>query len=229
MEESTGHRRTRPYRSLLRREQAAATHARLLRSARNAFATRGYPGATIEDIAADAGVSVPAVYWIFGNKQKLLRAVLESVGREAGLEARIREILGARKPCLQMERIAELSRRLWEASGALLRGVERARGTDPVFDAWFQAMDEERLGGQRPVIVQLEARGALRAGLTSAEATDLLFVLSGPGLYGQLVDYRGWTPLAYESWLARHLQETLLSSRLRCRAAPGSDRLPHSE
>jgi len=215
----------RAYRSALRSEQAAATRSRLLVAAQEAFSSRGYPGATIEDIAAAAGVSVPAVYWTFGNKQKLLRAVLEGVGADVRLGPRIADILAEHDPCRQLHLIAELASALWQAGATLLRGVERARGTDPTFDAWFREIDEERRRGQRPVVERLARRGQLRSGASIDEGTDLLFVLSGPSLYLQLVEDRGWAITAYEIWLTRLLCQTLLRPDLPCRRSEATSPL----
>ncbi|MBD8043103.1 TetR family transcriptional regulator [Arthrobacter sp. Sa2BUA2] len=70
--------------------------AQLIGVARSLFALRGLEGATIEDIAAGAGVSKPVVYEHFGSKEalytevvnsefdRLLAAVTEALGADAG-------------------------------------------------------------------------------------------------------------------------------------------------
>lgn len=52
-----------------RADDIAAQAARL-------FAARGYGATSIDDIGAAAGVSGPAIYWHFSNKQGLLAAML---------------------------------------------------------------------------------------------------------------------------------------------------------
>jgi AcrR family transcriptional regulator len=54
----------------------AGTKARLLEVAREVFATRGVKEATVREICAKAGANVAAVNYHFGNKEKLLIAVL---------------------------------------------------------------------------------------------------------------------------------------------------------
>ncbi|MEV0149910.1 MULTISPECIES: TetR/AcrR family transcriptional regulator [unclassified Nonomuraea] len=51
--------------------------AAIMRSAREIFAERGYHGASIRDIAKDAGVSLSALYHYYAGKQELLHALLE--------------------------------------------------------------------------------------------------------------------------------------------------------
>jgi AcrR family transcriptional regulator len=60
---------------------SAETRARLLRAAADAFATRGYDGTRVADIAAAAGVSNGALYAHFGSKAELLVASLRAHGR----------------------------------------------------------------------------------------------------------------------------------------------------
>ena len=70
--------------------------AQLIGVARSLFALRGLEGATIEDIAAGAGVSKPVVYEHFGSKEalytevvdsefeRLLTVITEALGADAG-------------------------------------------------------------------------------------------------------------------------------------------------
>lgn len=68
-------------------------HAQLIEVARGMFALRGLDGATIEDIAAAAGVSKPVVYGHFGSKEALYTQVVDGeFDRVMGV---ITEALGA--------------------------------------------------------------------------------------------------------------------------------------
>ncbi|CEA07498.1 Phosphatase NudJ [Arthrobacter saudimassiliensis] len=60
------------------RMTGAQRRAQLMRVARAQFALRGLDGATIEDIAAAAGVSKPVVYEHFGSKEALYTEVVET-------------------------------------------------------------------------------------------------------------------------------------------------------
>ena len=53
-----------------------ASRARLLNAALRQFGARGFRGTTLADLAADAGVSEPAVLYHFGSKEHLLEQVL---------------------------------------------------------------------------------------------------------------------------------------------------------
>lgn len=68
-------------------ERSAATRARLIRAARELFATRGYPAVGTPEIARVAGVSRGAMYHQYADKPSLFAAVAEVV--EADLTERI--------------------------------------------------------------------------------------------------------------------------------------------
>ncbi len=62
-----------------REENARATRALLLATARELFGQRGFTDVGIEEIAARAGVTTGALYHHFGNKRGLFRAVFEAM------------------------------------------------------------------------------------------------------------------------------------------------------
>jgi AcrR family transcriptional regulator len=78
-------------------------------AARSAFQTRGFHGATVDEIAAAAGASRPTFYLHFANKQEVLYALTEADGRSMAVYLR------------------ELDAALATGSRAALRGwIERA-------------------------------------------------------------------------------------------------------
>jgi AcrR family transcriptional regulator len=62
---------------LRRRERKALTRARLIEGAARVFAERGFHGASVEEIAEEAGYSTGAVYSNFSGKEQLFLAVLD--------------------------------------------------------------------------------------------------------------------------------------------------------
>jgi AcrR family transcriptional regulator len=66
-----------PTKRLTRNDKRQANRTRILRAARKVFARRGYHNAKIEDIGAEAGLSIGAVYYNFKNKEDLFLALLE--------------------------------------------------------------------------------------------------------------------------------------------------------
>jgi AcrR family transcriptional regulator len=66
-----------PSRRLTREDKRLANQARILQAARKVFAQHGYHGATIGEIADEAGLSNGAVYYNFANKEDLFLALLD--------------------------------------------------------------------------------------------------------------------------------------------------------
>jgi AcrR family transcriptional regulator len=62
---------------LTREQSKAQTRERLLNAARRVFASRGYHGASVEEIAAEAGFSTGALYSNFDGKEALFLALLD--------------------------------------------------------------------------------------------------------------------------------------------------------
>jgi AcrR family transcriptional regulator len=60
-----------------RSARKAETRARLLEAAARVYARRGFNGATLEEVAAEAGFTKGAVYAHFGSKENLLLALVE--------------------------------------------------------------------------------------------------------------------------------------------------------
>ncbi|HXB15231.1 MAG TPA: helix-turn-helix domain-containing protein [Solirubrobacteraceae bacterium] len=58
-----------------REERKAQTRARLLEAAAAVYARRGFDGATLDEVAAEAGFTKGAVYSHFGSKENLLLAL----------------------------------------------------------------------------------------------------------------------------------------------------------
>ena len=99
---SVGHVRRR----LTRQESRAATRAKLIESAAEVFAERGFYGASVEEIAERAGFSRGAFYSNFASREDLFLAVLDT-----HLDAEVRAL-------------SEASEREASSPGALLKFLE---------------------------------------------------------------------------------------------------------
>jgi AcrR family transcriptional regulator len=96
------------------RMTAAERREQLVDIARGLFAERGFDGASIEEVAARAGVSKPVVYEHFGGKEGLYAVVVD---RE------VRRLLGMMQDSLKAEHPRAL---LEQAAFALLDYIEDA-------------------------------------------------------------------------------------------------------
>ncbi|WP_227323225.1 TetR/AcrR family transcriptional regulator [Acidisoma silvae] len=67
------------------------TRAKLMAAGRRAFAAKGYAGASMDDLTAEAGLTRGALYHHFGDKKGLLAAVIAEIDSE--IAARLRVII----------------------------------------------------------------------------------------------------------------------------------------
>ncbi len=65
-----------------RTDMMQVTRAKLIAAARQAFATRGYAAASMDDLTAQAGLTRGALYHHFGDKKGLLQAVIAQIDAE---------------------------------------------------------------------------------------------------------------------------------------------------
>ncbi|MGX1308507.1 AcrR family transcriptional regulator [Amorphus suaedae] len=70
-----------------RAQMMEETRAKLIASARKAFAEKGYAGTSMDDLTADVGLTRGALYHNFGDKRGLLAAVVEQVDGEMAAAA----------------------------------------------------------------------------------------------------------------------------------------------
>src|ERR1700690_2612439 len=97
---------------LTRAEQAGRNRALLLAAARTVFLERGYPGASVEQIADEAGFSTGVVYSQFGGKAELFLALLEAriAERAAGNSRAVEGLAGDQGIARLLEHAASTDR-----------------------------------------------------------------------------------------------------------------------
>lgn len=123
-------------------DRSRATRARLLKSAIDCLAERGYPASTVAVVAEHAGVSRGAAQHHFRTREALFTAALEQVTRERGEQ--VRRELDARTGRVDTAVIVELVFELF--AGTFFRAA---------LMLWVAAASEPQLRAQ---IVALEAR-----------------------------------------------------------------------
>jgi len=206
----------RTYQSPLREAQAAATRRAIVAAASRLFVERGYVATSIDAVATAAGVSRATVFAAGKSKATLLKAAYDValVGDHEPIPLPERPLSRVIRAERDQRRYLELYAGLVSEIAARLapiyEAVRGAASADPeVRDVFEKIQSERRIGGAH-VVADLLDRGALRAGLDSAMAADLVWVLNDPGLWHLLVGRRGWSTATYERWLA----ETMLAQLL---------------
>jgi len=145
---------------LNRRELAAhATRAALLRSARQAFAERGYAAVGLNEIARGANATTGAIYHHFGDKQGIFLAVAERVEAEI-----LQHILASAPPGAKPWDLLRFAVLETLATGAR-PGVARIifKEAPSVFGAarWREIEMRYGFGGMHRLLQQIQAEGEL--------------------------------------------------------------------
>ena len=206
----------RAYDGALRAEQAQMTRGRILDAARRLLTKGTYSSVTMEDIATEAGVAYQTVYAIFGTKLKLAQGLIEIGFPHVGDAVKLFDDLEPSvDPEVALRTAARVSRLIYELCADLLRFMRESG--DPGLLARYRAREEERLASmiQHGVQHRLKRSGRVRAGISPSDAMAVIWALTGPDLYTQLVFERGWTPAHYEEWLGQALINTLLQPQKR--------------
>jgi AcrR family transcriptional regulator len=202
----------RRYDSPKRRQQAAATRARLLASAKRLFAARGYAATTIEAIANDADLAVPTVYAVYGSKRAVLFALLDEGDAAADLASLLEELHRTTDPRQQLRVIVDFNIRLFAQVADLLAILRTAASAESDVAAMEREGTERRRAGQAAFVRGWASRAALKPGLSEPEAADILWGLTSPDLYHLFVIERRWAGPRYGEWLCATLEWLLFGA-----------------
>lgn len=123
--------------TLNRRGRALATRRRIIDAALVRFRDQGYAATTMETIAADAGVAIQTVYFIFHTKAELLLAAVKVAGGEPGdpedpVERDwFAQVASASSGIRRLAIIVERGNEIYRRVGPLMASVRAAGSVDP--------------------------------------------------------------------------------------------------
>jgi len=164
------------------------TQARIMAASMELFATRGYEGTSISQIAAKAGISRGAVFWHFGSKAALFKEACKRFFIPFWREVeRSLESLGARERVLALfDMYEEFTSQNRETIQALVRWVLESPTMRESLRGELLALHAEFTNDLRAAITELsgDAREAdiATTALSSILAGNLLFSVIDPGL-----------------------------------------------
>jgi AcrR family transcriptional regulator len=199
----------RPYNSPRRQQQAAATRRAVLEAAERLFRQDGYPATTMDAIAAEAGVSLKTAYLPFSTKSGLLRALWDLRLKRDDSDAPVvqhewfREVLEEPDPVRKLQLNARNSAAAKTRIGTLFRVIRGAAEIDADCGALWRLIQSDFHANQQMIVESIHRGGGLRRGLSVAAGTDILWTLNHPDAWMLLAGQRGWSPRAYETWLAQ--------------------------
>jgi TetR/AcrR family transcriptional regulator, regulator of cefoperazone and chloramphenicol sensitivity len=202
----------RRYDSLRRTAQALETRAGIAQADRRLFVAQGWAATTVREVAREAGVSVPTVYSVYGNKNGLTLALADAAGLSADPGRQLAELEAPdATPEHQLATMAAFDRRLFESAGDLIVPLREAGRTEPELAALYRDA-RARADETRVAVFSSWPAGTLRHGLDVRTAADIYAGLCSIDVYNTLTAERGWSPGRVEQWWGQALARELLRS-----------------
>ena len=99
----------------------------------------------------------------------------------------------------------------------LFKVLQAAASVDDDLAELWKEISQRRAANTGLFAADLAATGHLRKDLGSDQAADIIRSMNSPEFYSLLVEQRGWSPQAFESWLANAWTRLLLSGLHRSR------------
>jgi AcrR family transcriptional regulator len=176
---------TRPYRA---RSRPAATRAertreRITAAVRELLAAGAFHAATVEQVAAQAGVSRATLYQHFRSRMELVDAICDTFDANPAL-VELRATVELADPEAALERTIALALRFWASEDAVLGELYGVVAVDPAARELVDRQRADRRGEMRRLARHLRAAGRLRT--SEREALDLLMVLTSYETFGEL-------------------------------------------
>jgi TetR/AcrR family transcriptional regulator of autoinduction and epiphytic fitness len=203
-----------------RRARARATQNRIIDHAYRLFCDSGYPGTTMEAIAAKAGIATQTVYYFFRTKALLLQQVVEmaAAGEAHPLPVMerpwMRQILTENNARRALALIVEHGVDIYIRVAPLRPALEVAAASDPDINAYWRAVAERRKAGMRTFVEHLAELHALQPGLTVQRATDVIVVVNSHEVFLGLTRDSRWSVTDFKRWLYDTLTQQLLDPTL---------------
>ncbi len=199
------------------RRRGSDTRRRIEEAAARLFTSAGYGAATMQVIAAEAGVHVQTIYLAYGTKPALLAAcAARLVAGEEDPETHPSERRWAREVAGETDPSAKLARyikHIGDVSPRITPLIDVLRATapsEPEVAAFLEQMEHARREGPRQLLGLGVPRGTWRAGLTPDQVADIVFAIASPDTMRALIDRCGWKRAAAEKLLLRTLRNELL-------------------
>lgn len=156
----------------------ADSRAALLEAAKRVFAEKGYEGATVKDLADEAGVNISMVSYYFGGKEGLYRTCLEGFGQErvAATERVLKGPSSKEDFVLRLRLFAESFIDINRSEPHICKIVQRAfEVCDSILMDLFHSVFSRIFDGLHNFVINAQKGGFVRGELDTEITTSLLF------------------------------------------------------
>jgi AcrR family transcriptional regulator len=170
----------------------------------------------MQDIADLADVARDTVHAVFGNKARVLTALIDLrlVPDSSVANITQRPDAQAIKDEVDQRRQIELFASFITGISTQLRPVfeilRTASAVEPEMASVFEEMDRFRMKNMQTYAKWIAARGPLR--VSTKRAGEIIWTLASPDVGRMLCDELGWTRAQHAQWLSDTLVRTLLPS-----------------
>jgi AcrR family transcriptional regulator len=167
---------TRSY-TAARRRGTPASVARVLDGAERLIRQDEFHAATMDELAAAAGVSRATIFNRFGSKLGVLEALFDRCLASPEMEA-VREAFAVEDPVAALEAMVEASCAIWEAHGFIVEQIQAIAILEPEAGALLTGQREDQRAALADLTRRLARAGRLRARLGEPRATATLHMLT---------------------------------------------------
>jgi AcrR family transcriptional regulator len=165
----------RPYTA--RRRESSGSIERVLEAAERLIKQGAFHAATMDELAAAAGVSRATVFNRFGSKLGVLEALFTR-GLEGPEMAAIEEALALEDPVAALDAVVEAGCAIWEACGFVVLQLQAVGVLEPEAAALVDKQRDEQRADLEGLTRRLAKADRLRPGLSQARATATLHMLT---------------------------------------------------
>jgi AcrR family transcriptional regulator len=166
---------------------------------------------TIADVASAAKVSPSTIYATFKSRDGILRALMERALFGPHYAAAIARLEGETDPVRLIGLSASVARAIYDGESRELGPVREIAAGSSTLRSVEREFEDRRYALQKDRVRRLFETGRARAGLDVERARRILWMYTSRDVYRMLVIEAGWTPAAYESWLADTLRRALVA------------------
>ena len=159
------------------RRGAPASVERVLDAGERLIREDAFHSATMDELAAAAGVSRATVFNRFGSKLGVLRALYDRCLESPEMEA-IREAFAVQDPVAALDAAVQTSCAMWEGHGFIVEQIQAIAILEPEASTLLAGQTEEQRAELQRLTRRLARADRLRPGLGETRATATLHMLT---------------------------------------------------
>lgn len=193
-----------------RRGQVSGTRERIAAAVRELLEEGSFHEATVEEVAARAGVSRATLYQHYGSRLGLVDAICETFARSPELRA-AKGAVDLPEPARALDETVRNSVRFWARHESVLVPLYGVAAVDPAAGQLVERQLNDRRRALAALVAKLRAAGLLRDGVGDRRALGVLLVVTSLDAFLQLRRHAGLSERATAAELTASARALLLA------------------